>query len=49
MRSHKCRNCKKYIGKSFKDFPEGTVDDGTYYYCSDKCYKSFVKGENHDE
>lgn len=38
IRSHKCKNCKIYIGESFKDFPDGTVDDGTDYWCSGKCY-----------
>lgn len=39
-RSTKCKFCKKYLGESFKDFPEGTVDDGINYWCSDRCYKS---------
>ena len=37
IRSTKCKECKKYLGESFKDFPEGTVDDGTDYWCSEKC------------
>ncbi len=37
MRSTKCRHCKKYLGESFKDFPDGTIDDGTYYYCDSIC------------
>ena len=42
-RSTKCKNCKKYLGESFRDFPEGLVDDGTNYYCNNKCYSSFMK------
>lgn len=38
-RSTKCKTCKKYLGESFRDFPEGIVDDGINYYCNDDCYK----------
>lgn len=37
-RPHKCKVCKKYLGTAFRDFPEGTVDNGTNYWCSEKCY-----------
>lgn len=40
IRSTKCKKCRKHLGESFKDFPEGTVDDGTDYWCSDRCYQS---------
>lgn len=43
IRSTKCKKCDKYLGESFKDFPEGTIDDGTHYWCSDKCYKEDKK------
>ena len=39
-KSTKCKNRKKHLGESFKDFPEGTVDDGIYFWCSEKCYKN---------
>jgi len=37
MRSHKCFTCKKYLGKSFKEFPEGTIDNGKNYFCNISC------------
>lgn len=40
IRSHKCKFCKKFIGETFKDFPEGIVDDGIDYWCSEECYKT---------
>lgn len=43
IRPTKCKVCKKYLGESMKDFPEGTVDDGTNYYCSKKCWNDSHK------
>lgn len=40
-RSGRCINCKKYLGITIKKIPEGTVDDGTNFYCNDKCYTEF--------
>jgi len=39
IRATKCKNCKLHLGESFRDFPEGTVDDGTDYWCSEECYQ----------
>ena len=44
IRPTKCKHCKKYLGESLKDFPEGTVDDGTYLYCNNKCYANAREG-----
>jgi len=44
IRSNKCKFCKRYLGESFKDFPEGTIDDGTYLYCNNKCYAKSKEG-----
>ncbi len=43
MRKHKCKYCRKHIGESFKDFPEGTVDTGKDYFCSERCYQKYKK------
>ncbi len=39
IRSTKCKYCKKYLGESFKDYPEGIVDDGENLYCNSEHYK----------
>lgn len=43
MKSNKCKRCKKYLGESFRDFPEGTIDDGTNLWCNQKCYEEDIK------
>ena len=43
IRTTKCRYCKKYLGESLKDFPEGTVDDGDYLYCNEQHYQKYRK------
>lgn len=43
MRSMKCKECKKYLGKSLRNVPNGTIDDGTNLWCNQKCYDKSKK------
>lgn len=37
-RSGRCKNCKKMLRSGSRTFPEGTIDDGHFFYCNQECY-----------